>query len=74
MKFSLMGRPSELGMFYAILGSFFSFFSWEGADIWPQIRLRKIPVVFWSTFEDNAAGPKLSRQNFWDKKYWQNKG
>ena len=52
MKFSLMGRTSELGMFYAILGSFYSFFSWEGADIRPQIRLRKIPVFFWSTFED----------------------
>ena len=22
------------------------------SDIQPQIRLRKIPVVFWSTFED----------------------
>ena len=43
MKFSLKCRAKKLGMIYAILGSFCSFLNWEGADIQPQIRHRKIP-------------------------------
>ena len=30
-------------MLFTILGSFYSFFNREGADIWPQIRPRKLP-------------------------------
>ena len=30
-------------MIYTILGSFYSFSNWEGADIQPQIMPRKIP-------------------------------
>ena len=33
----------NLGMINSILGSFCSFFNWEGASIRPQIRPRKIP-------------------------------
>ena len=31
-------------MIYSILGSFCSFFNWEGANFWPQSRPRKIPA------------------------------
>ena len=30
---------------YTILGCFYSFFNWIGADYWPQIRPRKNPDV-----------------------------
>ena len=43
MKFSPKCRTKKLGMIYTILGSFCSFLNWEGADIWPRIRPRKIP-------------------------------
>ena len=43
MKFSPKCRTKKLGMIYTILGSFCSFSNWEGANIRPQIRLRKIP-------------------------------
>ena len=29
------------------MGSFCSTFNWEGADIWPEIRPRKIPGLRW---------------------------
>ena len=45
MKFSPKCRTKILGMMYTILGSFCSFLNWEGADIRPQIRPRKIPAV-----------------------------
>ena len=44
MKFSPQCRTKKLGMIYTILGSFCSFLNWEGTDIWPKIRPRKIPV------------------------------
>ena len=43
MKFAPKCRTKKLGMIYTILGSFCSFFNWEGVDILPQIRPRKIP-------------------------------
>ena len=45
MKFSPKCRTKKLGMIYIvnIFGSFCSFLSWEGANIQPQIRPRKIP-------------------------------
>ena len=45
MKLSPKCRTKELGMnmVCTIFGSFCSFLNWEGADIWPQIRPRKIP-------------------------------
>ena len=45
MKFSPNCRTKKLVMIYTILGSFCSFLNWEGADIQPQIRPRKIPVI-----------------------------
>ena len=45
MKFSPKCRTKKFGMIYSILGNFCLFVNWEGADIRPQIRLRKIPVV-----------------------------
>ena len=33
-----------MGMINTIWGSFCSFLNWEGADIWPLIRPKKIPV------------------------------
>ena len=44
MKFSPKCRTKKLGMIYTILESFCSFSNWDGADIRPQIRPRKIPV------------------------------
>ena len=43
MKFLPECRTNKLGMVYTILGSDCSFFNWEGADVWLQIRLKKIP-------------------------------
>ena len=43
MKFAPTFRTKKLGMIYTILGSFCSFLNWEGANILPQIRPRKIP-------------------------------
>ena len=40
MKFLPECRTKKLG----IWGSVCSFLNWEGADVWPQIRPRKIPV------------------------------
>ena len=42
MKFSPKCRTKKLELIF--LGSFCSFLNWEGADIWPQSRTRKIPV------------------------------
>ena len=44
MNISPKCETKKLGMIYTILGSFCSFFNWEGANIQPQIRPRKIPV------------------------------
>ena len=38
-----ISKTKQLGMIYTILGSFCSFFNWEGTDIRPKIRHRKIP-------------------------------
>ena len=43
MNFSPICRVKKLGMMSTILGSFFSFLNWEGADIQPQIWPRKTP-------------------------------
>ena len=43
MKFSPKYRAKELRTIFTILGSFFSFLNWEGAEIRPQIWPRKIP-------------------------------
>ena len=43
-RFSPKCTTKQLGMIYTILGSFCLFLNWEGADIRPQIRPRKIPV------------------------------
>ena len=45
MNFPLKCRTKQLGMLYTILGIFCSFLNWKRADIWPQIRLRKIPML-----------------------------
>ena len=45
IKFSPKYRAKYLGMIFKILGSFCSVFNWKGANIWPQIRPRKIPVI-----------------------------
>ena len=45
MKFSSKCRTKKLEMIYTILGSFSLFLNWEGADIQPQIRPKKILVV-----------------------------
>ena len=45
MKFSPKCRTKKLGIIYTTLGSFCSFLNWEGADIRPQIRPRKIPDI-----------------------------
>ena len=42
MKFSPKCRTKKLGMLNTHLGSFCISFNWEGADIRPQIRPRKI--------------------------------
>ena len=42
MKFSPKCRTKKLGIMKTILGGFCSFLNWEGADIQPQIRPRKI--------------------------------
>ena len=43
MKLSPKCRTKKLRTIYTIVGSFCSFFNWEGANIGPQVRLRKIP-------------------------------
>ena len=43
MKYLQICRTKKLKKKYTILGSFDSFLNWEGANIWPQIRPRKIP-------------------------------
>ena len=48
MVFSPKCRTKKLGMIYTILGSFCFFFNWEGAQNWPHIRLRKIPVCVYA--------------------------
>ena len=42
MKCSPKCRTKKLGMIYTNLGSFCSFLNWEGPDILPQIRPRKV--------------------------------
>ena len=44
MKFPPKCRIKKLEKIYTILGIFCSFLNWEGANIRPQIRPRKIPV------------------------------
>ena len=44
MRKSPKCRTKKLGMIYTILGSFCSFLNWEGANIRPEIRPRKIPA------------------------------
>ena len=44
-KFSSKCRTKKLGMIHTILGSFCSFLYWEGTDIRPHIRRRKIPDI-----------------------------
>ena len=46
MKFSPKCRTKKFRMIYTILGSFCSFSYWEGAEIWPQYRPRKIPGIY----------------------------
>ena len=41
MNVSPKCRTKELGIIYSILGSFCSFFNWEGADIRPKSGLGK---------------------------------
>ena len=45
MKFSPKCRTKKLGMIYTIFGSFCSIRVGGGADIRPEIRLRKIPEM-----------------------------
>ena len=42
MKFSSKCRTKKLGMIYTIFGSFCLFYNWDGANIRPKIRPRKI--------------------------------
>ena len=42
--FMKVSPKSRLGIFFTVLGSFGSIYSWEGADNRPQIRHRKIPA------------------------------
>ena len=42
MKFSPRCRTKKLEIIYIILGSIYSFFNWEGADIRFQIRPKTI--------------------------------
>ena len=56
MKFSPKCRTKKFGMIYTILGSFCSFFIWEGADIQPQIRPRKITGSFKLSLPRSAVG------------------
>ena len=45
MKFAPKCRTKKLGIINTTLGSFCSFLNWQGADIRPQIRPRKIPDI-----------------------------
>ena len=45
VKFSPKCITKKLGMIFTILGIRCSFLNWEGADIWPQIRPREVPVL-----------------------------
>ena len=47
MKFSPKCRSKKLGMTYIILGSFCSFFIWEGADVQPKNHALENPCVMW---------------------------
>ena len=47
-------------MIYSIWGRFCSFFNWEGADIWPQIRLRKTPVLYVCLQQDEVSDDLLT--------------
>ena len=60
MKFPPKCRTKKLGMVYTILGIFRSFLNWEGADIHPQIRPRKI---FESTLF--AMEPSEYKADYW---------
>ena len=46
MKFSAKFRTKKMRIIYTILSSFCSFLNWEGADMGPQIRPRKIPDYY----------------------------
>ena len=46
MKFSPKCRTKKLEMIYSIWGNFCSFLNWEGGDIQPKIRPRKIPFKY----------------------------
>ena len=62
MKFSTKCRTKKLRMTYTILGSFCSFWNWEGTDIQSQIRPRKIPVSIVSTVTNSYSTNIRSRE------------
>ena len=45
MNISPKCRAKKLGSIYMILGSFCSYFTWEGANIQPKIWPGKIPAI-----------------------------
>ena len=45
MKCTPKSRTNEFEMMFTILGSVCSILDWEGADIRPQTRPKKIPVI-----------------------------
>ena len=45
MTFSPKCRAKSLGILFTILGTVCSFLNWEEADIKPQVRPNKIPVL-----------------------------
>ena len=55
VKFSPKCRSRKLGKAYIILGSFCSFLNWEGADIRPKIRPRKIPDVLFNVEQEKES-------------------
>ena len=62
MKFSPKCKTKKLGMNYNILGSFCSFWNWDGANIQPQIRPRKIPVSIVYAVTKNYPTNIISRE------------
>ena len=44
--FTKFSPIKKFGMIKSILGSFCIFLNWEGANIWPQIRPRKITCIY----------------------------
>ena len=62
IKCSPKCRTKKLGMIYTILGSFCSFFNWEGADIRPQARHSKIPVCTVTITSRGARDSKIGKK------------